>query len=546
MQPLPMIETTARVYDAPAPAKPAEPKREPFGKVLKQKQEPRAEQPKQAEQSKQAERPKQAGRVEKPDHADQGRSVAERAPVRQEQRTARKEPVEQLDAAEKMPVDAEIELKIEQQLVNLLETIAGGEAAASIEEFGSIEAQLTQLVQQLDDSELPGEQSLAGLDLSALVEQLQDISAADGGEEQLVQLVQQLDEQLSSEAGLPVNPELSSAAALQEDAELQVNTELTGAALVQSDPQISAPRLVENLPQARQLLQKAIDAVAGQNPATAQEAVATEDEVTESQLLPEEGEIRIDPRFAQLLAPRNENRSNADSLRQRFQANNVASPAAQTQAQTGEAVQLTAEVETEPATAKVAEQLAAGPKPALENLIHQLSGNGQPQTPQAVTGRTLPIVATTVQLPSGQQVAESQIFDQVVTRMSGSFNGESGKMVLRLQPAELGSLKLELIVEGDKVRASLLAQTQQVQEVLERNLPQLRNALAEQGLKIDQFQVDVDQRKEQPGQFEQQARQQKQDDSRQQPVWQPPPGEEQIVPLAHLLQNGGGGISLHV
>jgi flagellar hook-length control protein FliK len=339
-----------------------------------------------------------------------------------------------------------------------------------------------------------------------------------------------------------VNTELNAAVALQAD------VELAGVALVQSDQQNRAQPPLENLAQARQLLQKAIDAVAGQKTATAQEVIVAEDEAMEPQLLSEEGETRIDPRFAQLLAPRNENRPDADSLRQRIQANNAAAPTTQDRAQTGDAVQLAAEVETESATAQVVEPLVAGPKPAMENLIHQLPGNGQQQHPQAVTGRTMPTLATTVQLPSGQQVAESQIFDQVVTRMSGSFNGESGKMVLRLQPAELGSLKLELIVEGDKVRASLLAQTQQVQEVLERNLPQLRNALAEQGLKIDQFQVDVEQRKEQADQFEQQARQQKQDDSRQQSVWQQdlPGGEEQIVPLAHLMQNGGGGISLRV
>ena len=152
----------------------------------------------------------------------------------------------------------------------------------------------------------------------------------------------------------------------------------------------------------------------------------------------------------------------------------------------------------------------------------------------------------TIHLPSGQQVTESQIFDQVVTQLSGSINGESGRMVLRLQPAELGSLKLEIMIEGDRVRANFHAQSQQVQEVLERNLPQLRNALAEQGLKIDQFQVNVDQRQK-GGQFESLAQQQ-QHGSDKQPGWhqQTEEQEERSIPLAHLMQNGGGGISLHV
>ncbi len=103
------------------------------------------------------------------------------------------------------------------------------------------------------------------------------------------------------------------------------------------------------------------------------------------------------------------------------------------------------------------------------------------------------------------------------------------------------------MIEGDRVRANFHAQSQQVQEVLERNLPQLRNALAEQGLKIDQFQVTTDKNYDQQSQFENLAQQQ-QHGSEKQPGWhqQTQEQEEQSIPLAHLMQNGGGGISLHV
>ena len=199
---------------------------------------------------------------------------------------------------------------------------------------------------------------------------------------------------------------------------------------------------------------------------------------------------------------------------------------------------------------EVFQRLDGTAKRMMENLTHQAHRNLQPQGQPPVQGlemnRAMP-QPPIVQLANGYQVAESQIFDQVVTRISGSFNGESGRMVLRLQPAELGSLKLELIVEGDRIRANLHAQSHQVQEVLERNLPQLRNALAEQGLKIDQFQVNIDKNHDQQNQFENPAQQQQHNDSAKQPSrrrnHEP---EEQIVSLAHLMQKGGGGISLHV
>jgi flagellar hook-length control protein FliK len=189
------------------------------------------------------------------------------------------------------------------------------------------------------------------------------------------------------------------------------------------------------------------------------------------------------------------------------------------------------------------------PKQVLEQLAQpehsHLQPSGQVQTQGLDAVKAMPQTPM-VQLSNGYQISESQIFDQVVTQLSGSVNGESGRMVLRLQPAELGSLRLELKIEGDRVQAHLHAQTHQVQEVLERNLPQLRSALAEQGLKIDQFLVNVDQRQAE-GQFDGQTQYQQQGAERQSDRYpHDHDSEEQMIPLAHLMQNGGGGISLHV
>ncbi len=153
-----------------------------------------------------------------------------------------------------------------------------------------------------------------------------------------------------------------------------------------------------------------------------------------------------------------------------------------------------------------------------------------------------------MQLPSGQQLAESQLVDQVVTHLAGSVDGESGRMRLRLHPAELGSLRLDLMVEGDRVRAHLQAQTHQVQQVLDRYLPQLRDALQQQGLKIDEFRVDVQSQADQgqPGQ-ESSAWQQPQHQNSSQPPWQADEWQQGLeIPLEQLLEQASGGISLRV
>jgi flagellar hook-length control protein FliK len=566
-----MIDTSVNPLEAVVPAKPAEPQGRQFGKVLNEQRQPEKPQP--AETKQQPVENRQAKQVEKQETEKQPveKQEAKSQPV--EKQEAKSQPAEKQDekqavktadqptekAAEQAKSEqqvakgeeqargamvAEVKSKLQQTIINLMKVIAGGETPELQEEFGSTEELLNQLVQQLEGTELKGEQVLAGIDLSTLVEQLQTLKA-EGGEEQLQQLVVQLEEQLANEEGL------------------LANAELAAAQLPVSDPQAAAPTLVENLAQARQILQKAIDAVAqqktpqGENENAAVAELENEAETAEQDLFMEQQPAEeIDPRFADLLKPRSENRNQSlqsqqqQSLRQQVLGDSAKQPASQVV--TADPVQGATEGKTEQsAMADFAEMLSKAPKQGMENLaqtqqVNQVQPNAAVQAPN-LAAKVMPN-SPMVQMPSGQQVAESQIFDQVVARFTSTANPESGKMILRMQPAELGSLRIELMVEGDRVRANLQAQTLQVQEVLERNLPQLRNALAEQGLKIDQFQVDVNRDQSQQQQFEQLAQQQQQrQGSQAQPGWQQPwESEEQIIPLAHLMENGGGGISLHV
>ncbi len=271
-------------------------------------------------------------------------------------------------------------------------------------------------------------------------------------------------------------------------------------------------------------------------------SAADDDSVTSENVVDEE----VDPRFAGLLKPRNEKSATQPLTPIKDSAQLHGGQKADLQ--TEEAFIALDEGGEQKPMLETSQLSGLSAKQMLDQLVqpgqhHQ--GQGQVHIQGFEAAKGLP-QAPMVQLSNGYQIPESQIFDQVVTQISGSVNGESGRMVLRLQPAELGSLKLELKIEGDRVQAHLHAQTHQVQDVLERNLPQLRSALAEQGLKIDQFLVNVDQRQAE-GQFEGQAQYQQQGSERHSDWNQQDHGnEEQMIPLAHLMQNGGGGISLHV
>lgn len=528
MQALSTIDMSVSPLETVVPAKSPEPQGKEFGKVLNEQRQP--ERTQQAEKPKPAEK-QVAQQTQKQDQAQETKQSEKQAQTQEANQSVAsdQQPAQQQIAQQSEPSAEEsvVQSKLQQTLINLMKVVAGGETPELVEEFGSTEELLNQLVQQLEGSELNGEQVLAGIDLTVLVEQLQAFTA-EGGEEQMAQLVEQIEAQLVNEEGL------------------LANAELAAAMLPNSDPQATAPKLVENLAQARQILQKALDSLAPQKApeANAGQVVATEGE-SQEQLFGEESAEEVDPRFAGLLKPRSENRlQEQQSLRQQVQGQSAKQNAGQMNT-----AQVVTENPEQTEAANFTDLLVNSPKQAMENLVQQAQGQAQPGVAQVqqVAAKVMPATPM-VQLPSGQQVAESQIFDQVVARFSGSFNGESGKMVLRMQPAELGSLKIELMVEGDRIRANLQAQSMQVQEVLERNLPQLRSALAEQGLKIDQFQVDVNQDQSQQEQFEQLAQQQQQrQGSQTRPGWNIPQDEqEEMVPLAHLMQNGGGGISLHV
>ena len=66
-----------------------------------------------------------------------------------------------------------------------------------------------------------------------------------------------------------------------------------------------------------------------------------------------------------------------------------------------------------------------------------------------------------------------------------------GELRMRLEPPELGSIRVELSSEGGSISARIEAESTQVQRLLLESLPQLRERLAEQQIKIEHFQVDV-------------------------------------------------------
>lgn len=82
-------------------------------------------------------------------------------------------------------------------------------------------------------------------------------------------------------------------------------------------------------------------------------------------------------------------------------------------------------------------------------------------------------------------------FVERVTKAFQSAQDRGGPITLRLSPAELGSLRLELTVKDGAMTATVETDSDTARRALLEHLPTLRERLAEQNIRIERFDVDI-------------------------------------------------------
>ena len=81
---------------------------------------------------------------------------------------------------------------------------------------------------------------------------------------------------------------------------------------------------------------------------------------------------------------------------------------------------------------------------------------------------------------------------QRVSRAFQHFGSEGGSIRLRLAPAELGSVRVEMQIRGGKVNARVVAETEAASTILRDHLADLRNRLESQGMQVESFEIETD------------------------------------------------------
>lgn len=85
---------------------------------------------------------------------------------------------------------------------------------------------------------------------------------------------------------------------------------------------------------------------------------------------------------------------------------------------------------------------------------------------------------------------------KIVQRVSRAFHqlgGAGGVVRMRLAPAELGSVRIEMRVQDRRVEARVVAESETASQILREHLPELRQRLESQGLQVERIEVQTEQ-----------------------------------------------------
>lgn len=131
--------------------------------------------------------------------------------------------------------------------------------------------------------------------------------------------------------------------------------------------------------------------------------------------------------------------------------------------------------------------------PTMDTGSERITFLGRSESAQNLFQQTVQETATSSRPPhTGAHVQES-VMNQVVNRISfAQYNAQGGEIRIGLRPEHLGDLQMKIRIDHDIVTAKFVAESHEVKAIIESNLGQLRDALAEAGVKVGRFEVSVD------------------------------------------------------
>ncbi|MDG2221656.1 MAG: flagellar hook-length control protein FliK [Rubripirellula sp.] len=175
-----------------------------------------------------------------------------------------------------------------------------------------------------------------------------------------------------------------------------------------------------------------------------------------------------------------------------------------------------------PSLGSVAQAAMSSARVSASLTNSSTGGANQFGTVAAVDGKEAPAAAKdqTNGKSTKANTAETVSRVKLIQRVSKAFQHlgpDGGTVRLRLAPAELGSVRVEMRIQQRKIQARVVAETEAASTALREHLPELRQRLESQGLQIERLEVEIDSGDREASDF-----QNHQDNERQQSRWQSP------------------------
>ena len=92
-------------------------------------------------------------------------------------------------------------------------------------------------------------------------------------------------------------------------------------------------------------------------------------------------------------------------------------------------------------------------------------------------------------LPSGTVVQEHEVLNQFINRFQITSRNMESRINIRLNPEELGEIKLDITVKEGSIRANVFAQNEATRAIVEKNLSRLKSILEDQGFTVEEIAV---------------------------------------------------------
>lgn len=109
--------------------------------------------------------------------------------------------------------------------------------------------------------------------------------------------------------------------------------------------------------------------------------------------------------------------------------------------------------------------------------------------------QTAPAPTTAARAPQAAPAPEltqpRDILSQVISQVKVTLQGDRTEARIHLVPENLGPVDLKVTMEGGQLTARFHVVSGQVREILEQHLPELKQALQDQGFRVEQFSVSL-------------------------------------------------------